>query len=274
MRVPEFFHIAPACEKSMNGTCNNTEPGKGERVEDVVDGLCKGRLELGDSTDSTSEKGFSDNCSVTSSGSSTGVRYPMATANPGEEANESSQRHQSLVNAARVLLESIGEDVHREGLRKTPERFAKALEFLTSGYQQSIEEAVNGALFEEDVDTQEPVTVKDIDVFSLCEHHMLPFFGKCTISYIPHKKVIGLSKLGRIVDILSRRLQVQERLTKQIAETVERVTEAQGVAVEVEARHLCMACRGVQKNNAVTITRSMTGVFKTNTVWRQEFLNK
>ncbi|GJQ10628.1 hypothetical protein GpartN1_g2419.t1 [Galdieria partita] len=270
MRVPEFFNAPLTCEISMNGTCKNTDLLREERVEDGAGGLLKSHLDL-ESTDSITEKSFSENHSVSSSGSND---VQDTTVNYVGESSDTSRRHNSLVNVAQVLLESIGEDVNREGLRKTPERFAKAIEFLTSGYQQSIEEAVNGALFEEDVDAQEPVTVRDIDVFSLCEHHMLPFFGKCTVSYVPNKKVIGLSKLGRIVDILSRRLQVQERLTKQIAETIEEITEAHGVAVEMEARHLCMACRGVQKNNAVTITRSMRGEFKTNTILRQEFLKK
>eukprot|EP00871_Galdieria_phlegrea_P002359 jgi/Galph1/3123/GphlegSOOS_G1800.1 len=268
MRVPDLFNPA-LCQISMNGIVKSADLVKEQRVENGVAGTKGATEEPVDSMDSLTEKSCSDNNSLYDSSGLASLEDTQ-----GNSIDTSAiKRHKSLVDAAHVLLEAVGEDVSREGLRKTPERFAKALEFLTSGYRQSIEEAVNGALFEEDVDSEEPVTVKDMDLFSLCEHHVLPFFGTCSISYIPNQKVIGLSKLGRIVDILSRRLQVQERLTKQIAETVERITGARGVAVQIEAKHLCMACRGVQKSNATTVTRCLRGLFKTDPILRQEFLS-
>lgn len=167
-----------------------------------------------------------------------------------------------------VLLE-LGEDPNREGLHKTPKRVAKALRFLTSGYQQDVKAVLNGALFTENYD--EMVTLKDIALYSLCEHHLLPFFGKCHIAYIPKKKIIGLSKLARLVDVFSRRLQVQERMTKQIADTLHEVLDPLGVAVVIEAEHLCMQMRGVQKRGSTMITSAMLGGFR-NQVTREEFL--
>ncbi len=168
------------------------------------------------------------------------------------------------------LLVRLGEDPEREGLKKTPKRMADSLAFLTSGYNRKIEDELNGAVFSEDYD--EMVLVKDIDVYSLCEHHLMPFFGKAHIAYIPEGKVIGLSKLPRIVEIFSRRLQVQERMTVQIANCVQELLNPWGVAVIVEAVHLCMSMRGVQKQNAVTVTSSMLGGFRKDARTRQELM--
>jgi GTP cyclohydrolase I len=169
------------------------------------------------------------------------------------------------------LITEIGEDPNREGLRDTPHRAATALQFLTHGYQLSVEEIVNGALFNSDSD--EMIIVKDIELYSLCEHHLLPFIGKCHVAYIPHGKIIGLSKLARIVDMYARRLQVQEKLTKQIAETVLEVTQGHGVGVIIEAKHLCMMMRGVEKQNSVMTTSVMLGNFRQDDRTRSEFLS-
>jgi len=169
------------------------------------------------------------------------------------------------------LLKEIGEDPHREGLLKTPERVARAWHFLTRGYEQDIGTVINGAVFEEKYN--EMVMVKNIDFFSICEHHLLPFYGKAHIAYIPDGKIIGLSKLPRIVEVFSRRLQVQERLTQQIAETLNEILEPAGVAVVMEAKHLCMIMRGVEKLNSIATTSAMVGVFRENERTRQEFLS-
>ena len=168
------------------------------------------------------------------------------------------------------VLAELGEDPQRNGLLKTPERVEKMFRFMTQGYQQNIDHLLNGALFP--IDYDEMVIVKDIDFFSLCEHHLLPFFGKCHVGYIPNKKVVGLSKIPRIVDTFSRRLQVQEHLTVQIAETLMKKLNAQGVGVVMEARHLCMMMRGVEKQNTIAVTSSMLGVFRTQQQTREEFL--
>ena len=170
----------------------------------------------------------------------------------------------------REMLVRVGEDTEREGLLQTPERYAKALQFLTKGYHEDPEEVLRGALF--NVDYDEMVIVKDIEMFSLCEHHMLPFFGKVHIAYIPKGKVIGLSKVPRLVEIFARRLQVQERLTVQIAETIQKAIEPLGVGVVMEARHLCMMMRGVEKQHSATVTSSMLGAFRAQQT-RQEFLS-
>ena len=169
----------------------------------------------------------------------------------------------------RLLIE-IGEDPAREGLVRTPTRVEKALKFLTSGYAANIDEILNGALF--DVDYSEMVIVRDIDFYSLCEHHLLPFFGKCHVAYIPNRRVIGLSKLPRIVDVFARRLQLQERMTNEIAETIRTKISPLGVAVVCEGTHLCMAMRGVEKQNSYTITSAMLGAFRENARTRMEFL--
>jgi GTP cyclohydrolase I len=169
------------------------------------------------------------------------------------------------------VLTRIGEDPTRDGLLATPKRVAKSLEYLTRGYTQSIEEVLHDALF--DVDYDEMVIVKDIEFYSMCEHHMLPFFGRAHIAYVPNKKVVGLSKIPRIVDVFARRLQVQERLTQQIAEAIEDAIDPQGVGVVIEAHHLCMMMRGVEKQSSSTVTSSMLGVFKTQLQTRNEFLS-
>jgi GTP cyclohydrolase IA len=170
----------------------------------------------------------------------------------------------------RRQMELLGEDPQRQGLRRTPLRVAEAMAFLTNGYQLSPETVLNDALF--DAVSDEMVIVKDIDFYSLCEHHMLPFFGKCHIAYLPRKKVIGLSKLPRLVDVYARRLQIQERMTYEIANTVKKLINAQGVGVVIEAQHLCMMMRGVEKQNSYAITSTMLGGFRTDPRTRSEFL--
>ena len=167
------------------------------------------------------------------------------------------------------MLIELGEDPDREGLLKTPERVARSYEFLTRGYRQDLEKVVNGALFEAESDDM--VIVRDIEFFSLCEHHMLPFFGKCHVGYIPKKKIIGVSKIARIVDVFARRLQVQERMTKQIAQALMDILDAEGVGVVVEGQHLCMQMRGVEKQHSVMTTSSMRGSFRRSLATRNEF---
>ena len=176
-----------------------------------------------------------------------------------------------MQDAVRRLLAEIGEDPAREGLAKTPARVEKSLRFLTSGYRLKVEDVINGAVYHERCDDM--VIVKDIDLFSLCEHHMLPFYGKAHVAYLPAGKILGLSKIPRIVDIFARRLQVQERLTNQVANALQEALEPRGVAVVIEALHLCMAMRGVEKQNSATITSAMLGGFKNDPRTRQEFLS-
>ncbi len=169
-----------------------------------------------------------------------------------------------------AMLEALGEDPNREGLEETPDRVARMWEFLTKGYHQDIASVLNGAIFSEKY--SEMVIVKDIDLFSVCEHHMLPFFGKTHVAYIPNGKIVGLSKIPRIVEVFSRRLQVQERLTQQIAETIFEALNPEGVGVVIEARHMCMMMRGVEKQNSVATTSAMLGVFRDDEKTRSEFL--
>ena len=176
----------------------------------------------------------------------------------------------ALSQSYREILIGLGEDPDREGLLDTPKRAAKAMQYLCHGYEQSVEDIVNGALFASDND--EMVIVKDIELYSLCEHHLLPFIGKAHVAYIPTGKVLGLSKIARIVDMFARRLQIQENLTRQIADTIREVTSAAGVAVVIEAQHMCMMMRGVEKQNSTMITSVMLGAFRDSSTTRQEFL--
>jgi GTP cyclohydrolase I len=176
-----------------------------------------------------------------------------------------------LEESVRAFLRQLGEDPEREGLLRTPQRVARSLRFLTSGYQQDVDKVLNGALYS--VAYDEMVIVKDIEIFSLCEHHLLPFFGRCHVAYIPTDKVIGLSKIPRLVDVFARRLQVQERLTNQIAETIMARIKPLGVGVVIEAKHLCMIMRGVEKQNSVAVTSAMLGAFRDEIETREEFLS-
>lgn len=176
----------------------------------------------------------------------------------------------NIERITKQLLEDIGEDPNREGLLKTPSRVAKAWQFFSKGYTQSIDELINNAIFNEDA--KDMVIVRDIEFFSLCEHHLIPFFGKAHVGYIPNGKVIGLSKIPRIIDMFSRRLQVQERLTHQVADALKNVLKPKGVAVVLEGRHMCMQMRGVEKQNSFTSTSAMSGQFKKSSETRSEFL--
>ena len=174
-------------------------------------------------------------------------------------------------DAIRVILRFIGEDPDREGLARTPARVAAAFEFMTRGYSQDPKDAINGALFSES-EYQEMILCKDLDFYSICEHHMLPFFGKAHVAYLPNRRIVGLSKLARLVELYARRLQVQERLTRQVAQTLMDEIEPLGVAVVLEAEHMCMRMRGVEKQNSVVTTSAMLGVFRKNVETRQEFM--
>ncbi|MCK5014227.1 MAG: GTP cyclohydrolase I FolE [Candidatus Omnitrophica bacterium] len=169
------------------------------------------------------------------------------------------------------IIQSIGEDTDRPGLKTTPERAAKAFQYLTAGYKEDVDRVINNALFPSDND--EMIIIKDIELYSLCEHHLLPFFGKCHVGYLPNGKIIGLSKVARVVDIFSRRLQIQENLTRQIAETLLNHIEAKGVGVVIEAKHLCMMMRGVEKQNSIMKTSCMLGDFRSKSSTRSEFLS-
>ena len=185
-------------------------------------------------------------------------------------ADDSEERTPALERLIRDVLKEMGEDPSREGLERTPERVAKAYRYLTSGYRQDAAAVLNGALFTEEYD--EMVVVKDIDFYSLCEHHVLPFFGKCHVAYMPSRKIVGLSKVARLVEMYSRRLQVQERLTTQIAQTINEVLQPRGVAVVMEALHMCMLMRGVEKQNSKAVTSAMLGAFRENPETRAEFM--
>ena len=177
----------------------------------------------------------------------------------------------TLAKAYASIIENIGEDLDRHGLKDTPKRASEAMQFLTNGYNQDIDEVVNGALFP--TTSNEMVIVKNIELYSLCEHHLLPFIGKCHVAYLPTEMVVGLSKIARIVDIFARRLQIQEHLTQQIAETILEITSAQGVGVIIESQHMCMVMRGVEKQNSVMTTSCMLGAFRDKPGTRSEFLS-
>ena len=184
---------------------------------------------------------------------------------------ENAKKSETIADLVRRMLSLLGEDPERDGLRSTPERFEKALRFLTSGYHQDQEKVLNGAMFS--VCYDQMVLVKDIEVYSLCEHHMLPFFGKCHVAYLPDKKVVGLSKIPRLVNLFARRLQIQERLTNQIATAIQQKIAPLGVGVVIEARHMCMVMRGVEKESSRTVTSAMLGSFRENQQTREEFLS-
>ncbi|MEJ6777452.1 MAG: GTP cyclohydrolase I FolE [Crocinitomicaceae bacterium] len=188
-----------------------------------------------------------------------------------EEITYNDEITETLSKNFKVVLEQIGEDSNREGLLKTPERMAKAMQYLTHGYDLVPDDIIAQAIFHEEY--SEMVIVKDIEVYSMCEHHMLPFFGKAHVAYIPNGKIVGLSKIPRVVDAYSRRLQVQERLTLEIRDCIQRTLNPKGVAVVIEASHMCMQMRGVQKQNSVTTSSAFTGLFMTNEATRKEFIN-
>jgi len=188
-----------------------------------------------------------------------------------EQGPHQGEQESEIASHMKQVLEALGEDPSREGLVRTPQRYEKALRFITSGYQQNLESIVNGALFH--VKCDEMVIVKDIEFFSTCEHHLLPFFGKIHVAYLPKDKVIGLSKIPRIVDMFARRLQLQERLTQQVAEAVSDVISPRGVGVLCEARHFCMMMRGVEKQHSGTVTSTMLGSFRKSKATRDEFLS-
>jgi len=195
---------------------------------------------------------------------------------PSEEeillhSSESSAKKESIACLVRKMITLLGEDPEREGLRKTPERYEKAMKFLTSGYHSNLDTVLNGATFS--VSYDEMVIVKDIEFFSLCEHHLLPFFGKAHIAYLPHKRVLGLSKIARLVNVFARRLQIQERMTSQIADAIQEKISPHGVGVIIEARHLCMQMRGVEKQHGQAVTSAMLGSFRHNKQTRDEFLS-
>ncbi len=200
------------------------------------------------------------------------AEHPGRTAAAqAQDAENLTLKDASLREIYAEILTRIGEDPARDGLVNTPKRVEKSLQFLTRGYAQTVEEAINGALF--DVDYDEMVIVRDIEFYSQCEHHLLPFFGRAHIAYVPQGKVIGLSKIPRIVDVFARRLQVQERLTREVADAIEDAIHPQGVAVIMEAQHLCMMMRGVEKQRSRTVTSAMLGTFKTQIQTRSEFLS-
>jgi GTP cyclohydrolase I len=199
------------------------------------------------------------------------AKVGKASAETIARNNPNANGRGKVEDAVRVIIRHIGEDPDREGLKRTPARVASAYEFLTSGYAMDPKEAINDALFAEQ-DYQEMILCKDLDFYSLCEHHLLPFMGKAHVAYLPNRKIVGLSKLARLVEIYARRLQVQERLTTQIAHTLMSEVDPLGVAVVIEAEHLCMRMRGVEKQNSYVTTSAMLGVFRTNTETRQEFM--
>ncbi|XP_071380102.1 GTP cyclohydrolase 2 [Centroberyx affinis] len=228
-----------------------------------MNGHCNGKVS-GVVADFHCNNGFSELCIETKKS----VAHRKHETSRKEDEDES--RLPALQAAYTSILRELGEDTDRQGLLRTPLRAAKAMQFLTKGYHETIYDILNDAIFDEDHD--EMVIVKDIDMFSLCEHHLVPFFGKVHIGYLPNKKVVGLSKLARIVEIFSRRLQVQERLTKQIAMAVSEALQPKGVAVVIEAAHMCMVMRGVQKMNSRTVTSTMLGIYREDPKTREEFL--
>lgn len=237
---------------STNGSANGSVNGTGSAA-----------TELANSTSS----------SVATERNTKGPVRPDRYKNNGHEPNlhPPTENNDTLQQAVYTMISELGEDPEREGLLKTPKRVAEAMRFLTQGYNQSLETLVNGAIFDEG--HNEMVLVRDINFFSLCEHHMLPFMGRAHVAYIPNQKVVGLSKLARIVEMYARRMQVQERLTRQVAEAIQEILEPQGVAVVMEASHMCMVMRGVEKPGSWTVTSAMLGVFQDDQKTREEYLS-
>jgi len=229
------------------------------------------------SNGSNPNKGLSINNINTVDANATGkISYRLDRSSPSNDQSTKQQSsveetNEAMIEAVRTMLLSVGENPEREGLLKTPKRVAEAMRFLTGGYSQYLEEIVNNAIFDEG--HNEMVLVRDINLFSLCEHHMLPFMGKAHVAYIPNQKVVGLSKLARVVEMYSRRLQVQERLNRQVAEAIQTVLEPKGVAVVIEATHMCMVMRGVQKPGSWTVTSAMLGIFEEDQKTREEYLS-
>jgi len=240
-----------------------------EHTTDIPCKICASRKRRRSIDENVQEAAAAGASSSSSSSSSSSTSTTFARAQSSKRHRTSPTTQQAMVDSVKTLITGLGEDVNREGLEKTPERVVKALKFFTSGYNQNLTDIVNGAIFSED--HHEMVIVKGIDVYSMCEHHMVPFFGKVHIGYIPKERIIGLSKIARIVDMFARRLQVQERLTKQIASAINEVLDPLGVCVVVECAHMCMVMRGVQKTAASTTTSSVLGVFQKDPRTRAEF---
>ncbi|KAF2721098.1 GTP cyclohydrolase I [Polychaeton citri CBS 116435] len=272
---PELSFPSPKARASQNASSQQYDEVEDRDIEDL-----ELRVSARDDRDeapltppatSRSQSPFTQNPTIDFDGLSWPSAGTLARLHERESAEDAQKRLEKLSGAVRTILECVGEDPDREGLLGTPERYAKAMMFFTKGYEENLRDIVNGAVFHEDHD--ELVIVRDIEIHSLCEHHLVPFVGKMHIGYIPSHRVIGLSKLARIAEMFSRRLQVQERLTKQVALALSEVLKPQGVAVVMESTHMCMVMRGVQKSGSVTTTSCMLGAMRKRAKTREEFLS-